>query len=81
MKLVKVAPAVKSWALYNSGAKPAQWQIQTDEGAVLAEVKGSRHGYDRPKYSIYQPGVAPPFARGLTFTEVRRIVADAKLFA
>jgi hypothetical protein len=74
MKLVKVAPAVRSWALYNSGAKPAQWQIQTDDGTVLFDAKGSKHGYQRPTYNLYKPGEAPPVQRGLSFAELRAIV-------
>jgi hypothetical protein len=77
MKLVKVSSSVKSYALYNAGAKPAQWRIVSDDGSVLFDVKGRQSGHDRPTYTLYVPGVDAPSARGLTFADLKKIVQKA----
>ena len=47
MKLVKRAAAVRSYALYNAGARPAQWEVQNDAGETLYLLVGRMYGYRR----------------------------------
>jgi hypothetical protein len=75
VRLVKVAPAVKSFALYNRGAKPSQWDIVSADGAVLYRARGKRDGHARPTYSLYEQGTEHPVASCLSFQTVREFAA------
>jgi hypothetical protein len=74
MKLIKTAAAVRSYALYNRGAKPAQYSILSDAGEVLYVCPGSIYGYGPARYSIQIPGGAI-IQRGLSLVELRAIAA------
>jgi len=75
MKLVKTKSAAKSYALYNEGAKTAQWQLQSEDGQVLFEVRGRHGAYGTQHYTLFKPGNKTPVASGLTFREVRALAA------
>lgn len=74
MKLVKTVASVRSYALYQRGAKPAQWQVQTNDGTVLFDVRGRQFADGRRVYSLYRPGDPAPVQRNLTFAEIRALV-------